>query len=64
MRNVAGLIFGHYAVNVPDELLRCLERFAVKHNIPVVNTDDFGHGTRHAILPIGANAIFNADIYY
>ena len=26
-----------------------------------VYTDDFGHGTRHAILPIGANACLDAD---
>ena len=64
MRNVAGLIFGHYSVNVPDELLRCLERFGKKHNIPVVYTDDFGHGTRHAILPIGVNAKLDADNQY
>jgi muramoyltetrapeptide carboxypeptidase len=61
MRNVAGLIFGHYSVNVPDVFLCCLERFGTKHNIPVVYTDDFGHGTRHGILPIGINASLDAD---
>ena len=61
MRNVVGLIFGHYSDNVPDDLLRCLERFGVAHNIPVVYTDDFGHGTKHAILPIGMNATLDAD---
>jgi len=61
MRNVSGLIFGHYTVNVPDDLLRCLERFGIKHNIPLVYTDDFGHGTRHAILPIGVTAKLDAD---
>ena len=61
MHNVAGLIFGHYSVNVPDELLRCLERFGENHNIPVVYTDDFGHGTKHAVLPIGINAKLDAD---
>ena len=61
MSNVAGLIFGHYSVNVPDDLFSCLERFGEKHNIPVVYTDDFGHGTRHAILPIGVNAKLDAD---
>jgi muramoyltetrapeptide carboxypeptidase len=61
MRNVAGLIFGHYSVNVPDDLLRCLERFGAKHKIPVVYTDDFGHGTRHAILQIGVTAKLDAD---
>jgi muramoyltetrapeptide carboxypeptidase len=61
MRNVVGLIFGHYSVTVPDDLLYCLERFGNKHNIPVVYTDDFGHGTRHAIFPIGVNASLDSD---
>ena len=61
MRNVAGLVFGHFSVNVPDDLLRCLERFGAVNNIPVVYTDDFGHGTKHAILPIGVNAKLDAD---
>jgi len=60
IRNVSGLIFGHYSVNVPDDLLRCLERFGRSHNIPVVYTDDFGHGTKHAIFPIGVNATLDA----
>ena len=61
MQSVTGLIFGHYSVNVPDDLLGCLERFGAGHNIPVIYTDDFGHGTRHAILPIGAGAKLDAD---
>jgi muramoyltetrapeptide carboxypeptidase len=61
MRNVVGLIFGRYSIDVPDELYRCLERFGKKYNIPVVYTDDFGHGTRHAVLPIGVNARLDAD---
>ena len=61
MRNVTGLIFGHYSNDVPTDLLNCLERFGSKHKIPVVYTDDFGHGTRHAILPIGVKAKLNAD---
>jgi muramoyltetrapeptide carboxypeptidase len=60
MQNVTGLIFGHYCVDVPDTLLRCLERFGKKHGIPVVYTDDFGHGTRHAIFPIGVDATLDA----
>jgi muramoyltetrapeptide carboxypeptidase len=61
MRNVTGLVFGHYSVNVPEVLLRCLARFGDIHNIPVVYTDDFGHGSRHAILPIGVSAKLDAD---
>ena len=61
MGNVKGLVFGHYSVEKPQDLFHCLERFGKRHNIPVVYTDDYGHGTRHGILPIGTNAIFNAD---
>ena len=49
MDKVVGLIFGHYAAEVPEDLLAVLARFAERHNIPVY-TDDFGHGFRHAIL--------------
>lgn len=61
MSNVKGLVFGHYSVDTPDDLLHCLERFGSRHNIPVMYTDDFGHGTRHGILPIGARAKLDAD---
>jgi len=61
MHNVTGLIFGHYADNVPEDLLRFLERYSNIHSIPVVYTDDFGHGTRHAVLPIGEYASLDAD---
>jgi muramoyltetrapeptide carboxypeptidase len=61
MDKVKGLIFGHFSAEVPQELLHCLERFGKQHNIPVVYTDDYGHGTRHGILPIGVNAMLDAD---
>ena len=61
MKNVTGLLFGHYANSVPEDLLYCLERFGSKHNIPVIYTDDFGHGTKHAVLPIGMDAKLDAD---
>ena len=61
MRNVTGLVFGHYSVGVSDDLLRCLGRFGDRYNIPVVYTDDFGHGTRHAIFPIGVGGALDAD---
>lgn len=59
--NIAGLIFGHYSENVPVELLQRLERFGKKYDIPVVYTDDFGHGTNHAIFPIGVNAVLDTE---
>jgi len=61
VENVAGLIFGHYSENIPDDLLRRLERFGKKYNVPVIYCDDFGHGVNHAILPIGRNAKLSAD---
>ena len=61
MSKVKGLVFGHYSVETPVDLFNCLERFGKRHDIPVVYTDDFGHGRRHGILPIGVNAILDAD---
>lgn len=59
MKSVTGLLFGHYAASVPDDLYGLLARFGQAHGIPVAYTDDFGHGPRHAILPIGAEAIMD-----
>jgi muramoyltetrapeptide carboxypeptidase len=59
--NVTGLIFGHYSENVPEDLLKRLERFGVKYNVPVIYSDDFGHGVNHAVLPIGENAELDTD---
>lgn len=59
--NVAGLIFGHYSENVPVDLLNRLERFGEKYDIPVVYSDDFGHGVNHAIFPVGSLVKLDAD---
>lgn len=61
MERVTGLIFGQYAAEAPEALLRCLQRLGERNNIPVVYTDDFGHGARHAVLPIGRRAKLDAD---
>ncbi len=61
IRQVGGLLFGHYSQNVPQELLARLERFGKKYNVPVVYCDDFGHGVNHAVLPIGGKVVFDAD---
>jgi len=61
MQNVTGLIFGHYSNEVPKDLLDCLERFGTRNNIPVVYIDDFGHGSNHAILPIGIEATLDTE---
>ena len=59
--NVSGLVFGHYSDNVPEDLLNRLKRFGDKYDVPVVYTDDFGHYTKHSILPIGVKASLDAD---
>jgi len=61
MSKVKGIVFGHFSMETPTDLLNCLERLGKCHNIPVIYTDDFGHGTRHGILPIGARAKLDAD---
>ena len=61
IESVSGLVFGHYAEDVPADLFRRLERFGEKHGVPVVYTDDFGHGARHSVLPIGAGAELDTE---
>lgn len=61
IRNVIGLLFGHYSTTPYPELFQRLERFGKKYNIPVIYCDDFGHGVNHAILPIGNIARLDAD---
>ncbi len=61
MKNVKGLIFGHYSDKRPDTLLGTLARFGEKYDIPVIYTDDFGHGSSNAVFPIGAEAELDAD---
>lgn len=61
IRQIKGLLFGHYAkVRFPD-LFRRLERFGLNNGIPVVYCDDFGHGSNHGILPIGCRARLEGD---
>lgn len=68
----SGLIFGHYSENAvhfyeetnknKDEIVdEILFRIGEKHRIPVVRTDDFGHGEYNQILPIGGRAALDAD---
>ncbi|GHU70633.1 peptidase S66 [Clostridia bacterium] len=61
MQRTVGFIFGHFADQAPDVLLRRMERLGRAHDIPVVYTDDFGHGTRHAIFPIGVRASLDTN---
>lgn len=56
MQSVTGVIFGHSFEKDHGRLLERLKRLGEQYQIPVVYCDDFGHGTSHAILPIGRMA--------
>ena len=56
MGSVTGLIFGNYSDEPHPELLARLKRLGERYGIPVVYCDDFGHGSNHAIFPIGRTA--------
>lgn len=59
MEQVTGLLFGHYSDDVSLLLFEVLERFGKKYSIPVAYCDDFGHGSNHAIFPIGRKAVLD-----
>lgn len=59
MERVTGLLFGHYSDDRSSLLFEVLERFGEKYDIPVAYCDDFGHGSSHAILPIGREAVLD-----
>ena len=58
MKRVRGLIVGCYdgSGEPPEALASWLGLLGDRFGIPVVYTDDFGHGSRHAVLPIGVRA--------
>lgn len=58
--HVKGLIFGHYSETHYRQLDEILQRVGKRHGIPVVYTDDFGHGINQEILPIGIPARLDA----
>lgn len=57
----AGLIWGHYSDEPQPLIDDILMRLGNRYDIPVVKTDDFGHGEYNAILPIGVSARLDAD---
>lgn len=61
MGRVSGLLFGHYSEPVNERLIERLTRLGEKWSIPVAYCDDFGHGLRHAILPIGVQARLDTE---
>jgi muramoyltetrapeptide carboxypeptidase len=61
IKNITGLLFGHYSEKEYPELEKCLKRFGERNKIPVMTCDDFGHGINHGILPIGQNARMDTE---
>jgi muramoyltetrapeptide carboxypeptidase len=61
IKNINGLLFGHYSEKEFPELEKCLERFGQRNKIPVIKCDDFGHGKNHGIIPIGQNAKIDTE---
>jgi len=59
MNTVTGLLFGHYSHKPQPWLMERLQRLGERWHIPVAYCDDFGHGDRHAILPIGRRAVLD-----
>ena len=67
MEHVTGVIVGNYSDREHPELLARLKRMGEKFQIPVVYCDDFGHGSNHAILPIGRRVRLDTEqekLYY
>jgi muramoyltetrapeptide carboxypeptidase len=61
IKNINGLLFGHYSEKEFPVLEKCLERFGQRNNIPVIKCDDFGYGINHGIIPIGQNAKMDTE---
>ncbi len=57
---VKGVIIGYYAEVLPAEFIAVLQRFVARTHLPLVYSDDFGHGVKHGILPIGVPATLDA----
>ena len=53
-----GLVFGHYSDDPErvEKVIAVIKRIGDRLNIPVVYTDDFGHGEFMSIFPIGVQA--------
>ena len=59
MHKVSGVLFGHYGENVETHVLERLTRLGQRWNIPVAYCNDFGHGSNHAILPVGVHSVLD-----
>ena len=55
-KRAKALIFGHYSTEESPVIDDILTRIGKRYNIPVIRTEDFGHGANGAILPISIRA--------
>ena len=56
MQNINGIIFGHYSNQENIAINNRLMMIGETYSIPIMKTNDFGHGLHHGILPIGKQA--------
>lgn len=61
MKNVKGMIMGHYSEEEYPVLDAILKRIGEKYQIPVVRCEDFGHGRYNAVLPIGVECMLDTE---
>lgn len=59
-KQVRGVIIGYYDNDIPNEFFEVLLSFAKRTSLPIVYTDDFGHGVKQGIIPIGVEARLTA----
>lgn len=58
---VTGLIFGHFSTKEYPQIDDILRRIGEKYSIPVVRSEDFGHGRYQSIFPIGVRARLDTE---
>ena len=61
MKNVTGIIMGHYSEDEYPAIDDILRRLGEKYQIPVVRCDDFGHGKYMSVFPIGVECYLNTQ---
>ena len=57
--SVTGILFGFYSDIENPLLIQGLTEIGKRYSIPVAMSDEFGHGHKHGILPLGKEAILD-----
>ena len=55
------MIFGHCSGKTSPLIYEILSRIGDRYDIPVVRTEDFGHGRHRTILLISMSAVIHAE---